>query len=132
MKNKIASLTVIFTLALCIVGTTAFSHATADSIIEVCFSNKMRFNDLVKIKMDLAEKAIVLKYEMLEFDKAGKLKKISYEVNAGKFGGADKSNNLTEEIGFIINEAHQRKYDIIVGTKKQIEARKAQLENSGY
>lgn len=101
-----------------------------DAYIEVYFSNKLEFNDLVKIKLDLSEKAIILNYKQLEFNEDGKLSSIQYKFTADKVGGSDGSNNTAEEIGFIINTSTKPKYGIIVGTKKQIQQKRLMLEKS--
>ena len=54
---------------------------------------------------------------------------IKYFVKAEKFGGGDESDNLNSEMGFIINTGPNRKYDIIVGSKEEIEKRRLAFEN---
>ncbi|MDP4164246.1 MAG: hypothetical protein Q8898_14185 [Bacillota bacterium] len=92
-----------------------------NSLIEVYFSNKLDIADLAEIKADLAEKGFKLNYDYLKFGDNGKLTAIKYYVKAEKFGGGDESYNLNNELGFIINTSPNRKYDIIVGTKDQIQ-----------
>ena len=41
----------------------------------------------------------------------------------------DESDNLNNEMGFIINTGPNRKYDIIVGSKEEIEKRRLAFEN---
>ena len=50
----------------------------------------MKFNDLVKIKLDLAEKGISIDYKLLEFDENGGLKSLEFKVdcNDGVSGSA--------------------------------------------
>jgi hypothetical protein len=48
--------------------------------IEVSFNSKMEFNDLVKIKLDLAEAGITIQYRLLEFDDQGGLKSMDSEL----------------------------------------------------
>ncbi|MGN6533735.1 MAG: hypothetical protein ACTHK0_18490 [Ginsengibacter sp.] len=105
------------------------SKRNQNNLIEVYFSNKLEIADLAKIKTDLLEKGFKLNYNYLKFDDNGKLKAIKYYVKADKFSGADESNNLTTEIGFVINTSAGRKYDIIVGTKAQIQKRRIIFEN---
>ena len=100
-----------------------------NNLIEVYFSNKLEIADLAKIKKDLLEKGFKLNYYYLKFGENGKLQAIKYYVKADKFGGGDESNNLTTEIGFVINTTPSRKYDIIVGTKEQIPKRRMMFEN---
>lgn len=52
-----------------------------DTKIEILFTRKLDFNDIVKIKLDLSQKGIVLNYKALGFDKEGKLKSISFFVD---------------------------------------------------
>lgn len=100
-----------------------------DSLIEVYFSNKLEITDLAKIKTDLSEKGFKLNYDYLKFGDNGKLIAIKYYVKAEKFGGGDESNNLNNEIGFIINTSPNPKYNIIVGTKEQIQKKRKMFEN---
>ena len=105
------------------------SKRNQNNLIEVYFSNKLEIADLAKMKTDLLEKGFKLNYDYLRFGDNGKLKAIKYNVKADKFSGADESNNLTTEIGFVINTSPSRKYDIIVGTKEQIQKRRMMFEN---
>ncbi len=49
--------------------------------IEVLFTRNMSFNDIVKVKLDMAERGITLNYKLLRFDDEGRLMSISYEVD---------------------------------------------------
>jgi hypothetical protein len=100
-----------------------------NSLIEVYFSNRLDIADLAKIKTDLSEKGFKLNYDYLKFEGDGKLSAIKYFVKAEKFGGGDESDSLNTELGFIINTSPNRKYDIIVGTKEQIQKRRMTFEN---
>jgi len=98
-----------------------------NGLIEVYFSNKLDIADLSKIKTDLLEKGIKLNYDYLKFGEDGKLVAIKYRVRGDKFGGADETDNLNNEIGFIINTNPNRKYDIIVGPKDDVQKRRIAL-----
>jgi hypothetical protein len=65
----------------------------------------------------------------LKFGDNGKLVAIKYNVKAETFSGGDETDNLNNEIGFIINTSPISKYAIIVGSKEQIQKRRAILEN---
>ncbi|MDQ2656427.1 MAG: hypothetical protein M3Y60_03325 [Bacteroidota bacterium] len=63
--------------------------------IEVSFNRKMEFNDLVKIKLDLAEAGITIQYRLLEFDEQGGLKALDFTVDCNDgFSGGDKSTEI--------------------------------------
>lgn len=63
--------------------------------IEVSFNRKMEFNDLVKIKLDLAEAGITIQYRLLEFDEQGGLKALDFRVDCNDgFSGGDKSTEI--------------------------------------
>lgn len=69
-----------------------------DNRIQVVFTRHLKFNDLVKIKLDMAEAGITLDYKKLEFDENGGLMAIAFVVdcNDGFSGGASNyqiSNN---------------------------------------
>lgn len=81
-----------------------------ENIIEVYFSNKLDIYDLAKIKTDLQQQEIKLDHHSLKFGKDGKLTPISYNVNAGKFSGADSTDDTLKEISFIINKEPYAKY----------------------
>jgi hypothetical protein len=97
-------------------------------LIEVYFSNRLDIADLAKIKTDLSEKGFKLNYDYLKFAGDGKLSAIKYFVKAEKFGGGDESDSLNTELGFIINTSPNRKYDIMVGTKEQIQKKRMTFE----
>jgi hypothetical protein len=71
--------------------------------IEVAFTWKTTFNDLVKAKLDMAEKGITLNYQRLVFWETGNLREIAFTVDChdGFSGGANtlQASN-TEPIGF--------------------------------
>jgi hypothetical protein len=63
--------------------------------IEVSFNRKMEFNDLVKIKLDLAEAGITIQYRLLEFDDQGGLKSMDFRVDCNDgFSGSAKSTGI--------------------------------------
>jgi len=92
MKNVLKTLAIFVVLAIA----TGFTLDVTESKpgdkerIEVSFNRKMEFNDLVKIKLDLAEAGITIKYRLLEFDDQGGLKSLDFKVdcNDGFSGGA--------------------------------------------
>ena len=96
---------------------TSFTKSNVnDEKIGVFFSNRLDFNDLVKMKLDLSQKQIIVNYQTLEFDKSGKLKSIDFEViSEGKYCGSGKSNNLTKEYGFSIDKSPMASEYFIVG-----------------
>jgi hypothetical protein len=49
--------------------------------VEVTFHRKLQFNDLVKIKIDMADKGISVYYDRLVFDESGGLSEISFRVD---------------------------------------------------
>ncbi len=104
---------------------------TDDSFVEVYFSDKQNISDLAGIQATLAKQEIKLNYDLLRFDKEGKLQAIEYHVSYKKVSGSDKTNSTHEEIGFIINtDPHPNKhYGIIVGSKDSIQKRRKELEN---
>lgn len=63
--------------------------------IEVTFHRKLQFNDLVKIKLDMAEKGISLNYDRLAFDENGGLSQISFRVDCNDgFKGSAHSHQI--------------------------------------
>lgn len=66
--------------------------------IEVSFNRKMQFNDLVKIKLDLAEAGITIQYKLIEFDDYGGLKALDFSVDCNDgFSGGDKNTNILNQ-----------------------------------
>ena len=66
--------------------------------IEVIFNRLLKFNDLVKIKLDLAEKGISLDFKKLEFNENGGLLNISFSVDCNDgFSGNGAKSNLTNQ-----------------------------------
>lgn len=87
--------------------------------IEVYFSNKLEFNDLVKMKLDLSQKQIVVNYQFLEFDNDGKLKSIGFTViSEGKYCGSGKTTNLKNEYGFSIDKTANAQFYFQVGLSR--------------
>ena len=87
-----------------------------DEKIDVYFSNKLDFNDLVKMKLDLSQKQVIVNYQTLEFDNNGKLKSIGFGViSEGKYCGSGKTNNLTKEYGFRIDKSTKAEIYFSVG-----------------
>lgn len=76
---------------------------TNNERIEVIFNSTLKFNDLVKIKLDMAEKGISLMYRELKFNKNGKLISIDFKVDCNDgFSGSAHQNSLSTQskIGF--------------------------------
>lgn len=76
----------------------------SDEKVKVIFNRKTSFNELVKIKLDLAEKGITINYKKIVFTDFDELNEISFQVdcNDGFKGSAANphiSNN--EEFGFV-------------------------------
>ncbi len=87
--------------------------------IEVVFNRKMNFNDLVKIKLDLAEKGITITYRMLKFDMEGGLESLNFSVDFhdGMSGSAWKNqiyNNT--RFGFVRDYSKDAKIPLAVGS----------------
>lgn len=87
------TLLLIFALTLSSISTNDWMTIEKDRI-EVRFNHQMEFNDLVKIKLDLAEAGISIHFEKLVFDKRHKLTEIAFSVdcNDGFSGGASAGN----------------------------------------
>src|SRR5687768_4220565 len=69
--------------------------------VEVVFNRQLNFNDLVKIKMEIADKGILLDYKRMEFDNNGKLKSISFKVDCKDgFSGSASSEELSNDSRF--------------------------------
>jgi len=63
--------------------------------VEVTFHRKLQFNDLVKIKLDMAEKGISLNYDRLAFDENGGLSQIAFRVDCNDgFKGTAHSHQI--------------------------------------
>jgi len=69
--------------------------------IVVSFNRHLDFNDLVKIKLDLAEKGISIDYKLLEFDENGGLKSIEFKVDCNDgFSGHAKITRINNNTKF--------------------------------
>jgi hypothetical protein len=55
--------------------------STENTRIEIIFNQKLKFDDLVKIKSILAEKGITLDYQKLVFNEEKKLSEIDFKVD---------------------------------------------------
>ncbi len=87
--------------------------------IEVYFSNKMNFNDLVKMKLDLSEKQINVVYQQIEFDDKDKLKFIKFKVfSEGSYRGSGGTADLETGYGFIIDRDPKALFYFQVGVRK--------------
>ena len=96
-------------------------HTFNDDKTEVYFSNKMQFDDLAKMKLDLAEKKIAVNYELLEFDKTNKLKSIAFSViSEGRYCGTGKILDLSKyAYGFRLDKSPKADVYFSVGITKQ-------------
>jgi hypothetical protein len=86
--------------------------------IEVIFTNKLSFDDLVKIKEELKQDKITLTYKRLEFDGENLLKGISFSVDCNDgFKGSGGYEELTNEnnIGFCRDYTGKAEMPFIVG-----------------
>ena len=100
MKNVFGNLPVLIVFAIA----SGFTLETTDhrpgdkGRIEVSFNRKMEFNDLVKIKLDLAEAGITIQYRLLEFDDQGGLKSLDFKVDCNDgFNGSAKNTNIVNQ-----------------------------------
>ena len=92
---------------------------SGDEKIEVYFSNKLDFNDLVKLRLELAEKKINVNYQMLEFNAQGQLASIKFNVTSdGKYCGSGGSSVLDKEYGFSIDRSPNAQFYFQVGLRK--------------
>jgi hypothetical protein len=100
MKNLFKSLPILVVVAIASGFTLdAIEHQQEDKDrIEVSFNRKMEFNDLVKIKLDLAEAGITIQYRLLEFDEQGGLKSLDFKVDCNDgFSGSAKSREILNQ-----------------------------------
>jgi len=73
------------------------------NLVEISFNTSLDFNDLSELKNQLSKLNIDLKYQILEFNEEGKLKRISFKVNCNDgFSGSASSEQLLNKspIGF--------------------------------
>lgn len=93
MKNIVRTFPILFAFAVASAFTlnTSEHGRGSNDRIEVSFNAKMQFNDLVKIKLDLAEAGITIQYRVLKFDDQGGLRALDFKVdcNDGFSGSAD-------------------------------------------
>lgn len=85
--------------------------------IEIVFSHKLSFNDIVKMKLDLSERNICLTFRKLGFDENSMLTSVDYLVKVANYSAADQLENLTDDShwGFIINQSDENKWSISAG-----------------
>jgi hypothetical protein len=86
--------------------------------IEVIFTNKLNFDDLVKIKEELKLDKITLIYKRLEFDEENHLKGISFSVDCNDgFKGNGGYEELTNEnnIGFCRDYSGKVEMPFLIG-----------------
>jgi hypothetical protein len=87
--------------------------------IEIYFDNTLNFDDIVRTKHDLVQHQIILDYQLLEFDKEGKLMAIGFTVTIdGKNWGSGKTADLTTKYGFIVDKNPDARYLFQVGVRK--------------
>ena len=97
MKNLVKpfAILVVFAIATGFTLDATNSNPGDKERIEVSFDRKMEFNDLVKIKLDLAEAGITIQYRLLEFDDQGGLKSLDFKVDCNDgFSGGAKSTEI--------------------------------------
>lgn len=97
------TLMLVFALALTSLSTNDWMTIQKDKVA-VRFNHQMEFNDLVKIKLDLAEAGITIHYEKLVFDRQHKLTEIAFAVDCNDgFSGGAATGNLYDnsEFGFL-------------------------------
>jgi hypothetical protein len=100
MKNVFKNLPILVVFA---IASGFMLHATGNrpenkGRIEVSFNRKMEFNDLVKIKLDLAEAGITIQYRLLEFDDHGGLKSLDFRVDCNDgFSGSAKNTEIINQ-----------------------------------
>ena len=69
--------------------------------IEVSLNRTMDFNDLVMIKLDLAENGITINYKLLEFDENNGLRTIDFKVDCHDgFSGSARNTNVQNQSKF--------------------------------
>lgn len=98
MKNlfKCLPICVVFAIASGFASDATEDTRLSKDRIEVSFNRKMEFNDLVKIKLDLAEAGITIEYRLLEFDDQGGLKSLDFRVDCHDgFSGGDKNTKIS-------------------------------------
>ncbi len=98
MKNILKILTIFIVFAMAsgfTLNATENGRPENKDRIEVSFNRKMQFNDLVKIKLDLAEAGITIQYRLLEFDDQGGLKSLDFSVDCNDgFSGSARSTEI--------------------------------------
>jgi len=73
----------------------------SDNRVQVVFTRDLKFNDLVKIKLDMADNGITLDYKKLEFDENGGLMAIDFKVDCHDgFSGSASSNQISNNSRF--------------------------------
>jgi len=88
--------------------------------VEVYFDNALDFNDLVKMKLDLAQDQINVDYQALEFNDKDKLTSIKFKViSEGRYCGSGASSNLERGYGFVIDRSPNAKFYFQVGLHKK-------------
>ena len=86
--------------------------------INVYFSHKQTFSELVELKSKLSKQEIDLNYHLLEFDENGFLTAIEFKVfSEGKYCGTGLSKSLSDErkFGFSIDKTLNAKPYFSVG-----------------
>jgi uncharacterized protein YxeA len=95
-----------------------FTKTNGDKI-EVYFDNKLDFNDLVKMRIDLAKDQINVDYQALEFNDQGKLTSIKFKVTSeGRHCGSGASRDLEKGYGFSIDRRPNAQFYFQVGLRK--------------
>jgi hypothetical protein len=76
--------------------------------VEVYFTHKQTFPELVELQSNLAKQDINLSYQLLEFDDNGYLKAIEFKVfSEGKYCGNGSSKALSDDrkFGFSVDKS---------------------------
>ncbi len=90
--------------------------------IEVTFNRKMDFNDLVRVKLELADKGITISYRMLQFDETGGLKAIDFSVDFHDgLSGSAKSIKIynNSRFGFFRDYKKDAEIPVLFGNLEQ-------------
>jgi hypothetical protein len=96
-----------------------FAYSNIEKI-DVFFDNTLDFNDLVKMKLDLAQDQINVDYQALEFNDEDKLTSIKFKViSEGRYCGSGASRSLDKGYGFVIDRSPNAKFYFQVGLHKK-------------
>ena len=68
-----------------------------DNNVKVVFNDKLNFNDMVAIKLELEQNNIHIAYNNMKFDAFGKLQDIDYEITSLNSGKSIDAEDLAPE-----------------------------------